>query len=76
MILNIYIKSRMVQQVLQLQLLMEYADVFNRFKVGDQTEQDIELLETRIRQPSDTNVNNGNYALFIAARNIDIKKFN
>ena len=54
----------------------KYADVLNRIRVGNQTEQDIELLKTRIRQPTNSDINNGNDALFIAARNKDVKKFN
>ena len=54
----------------------EYADVLNRIRVGNQSEQDIELLKTRIRQPTNSDINNGNDALFIAARNKDVKKFN
>ena len=54
----------------------EYADVLNRIRVGEQTEADITLLKTRVRQPSDSDILQAKDALYISAKNKEVKKIN
>ena len=54
----------------------EYADVLNRIRIGEQTESDIELLRTRVRQPKDKDILEVENALYISATNKEVKKIN
>ena len=53
-----------------------YADVPNRIRIGEQTESDIELLKTRVRQPSDSDIIEAKDAIYISAKNKEVKKIN
>lgn len=54
----------------------EYADVLNRIRLGEQTEDDMELLRTRVRQPTDPDILEAEDALYISAKNKEVKKIN
>ena len=54
----------------------EYADVLNRIRIGEQTEEDIAVLKTRVREPKDPDVFDREDALYISATNREVKKIN
>ena len=51
----------------------EYAEILNRIRVGNQTNQDIQHLETRIRQLGHPDLEG---AMFISCTNKEVNKFN
>ena len=50
-----------------------YADMLNRIRVGKQTEEDVEILKTRVRTKGHSDTKG---ALFISAKVIPVAKFN
>ena len=51
-----------------------YADLLNRIRIGEETEEDIELLKTRVRKIDDDDVKNAD--LFIGAKRKECAKLN
>ena len=51
-----------------------YADLLNRLRIGEESEEDIELLESRIRQESHDDVRNAE--MFIGCKRKDVAKRN
>ena len=51
----------------------EYADLLNRVRVGQQTSEDMSLLETRIRAQGDSDLDG---AMFLAGKNVKVNQLN
>ena len=51
----------------------EYADLLNRFRIGRQTEKDMELLQTRVRPLNHPDLKD---AVYISCKNKDVDKLN
>ena len=51
----------------------EYADLLNRVRVGQQTSEDMSLLETRIRDLGDSDLDG---AMFLAGKNVKVNQLN
>ena len=51
----------------------DYADMLNRFRVGQQTEKDMEKLQTRVRPLNHPDIKN---AVFISCKNKEVEKLN
>ena len=50
-----------------------YADMLNRFRIGEQTEEDMEVLETRVRPLNHPDLRG---AMFISCKNNEVMKLN
>ena len=51
----------------------EYADILNRFRVGEQTAEDLKKLQTRMRSIDDPDIKG---AVFISCKNKEVEKLN
>ena len=53
-----------------------YADMLNRIRIGKETEEDIELLKTRIRKQNDPEIMNEKDAIYIFGTNNKVNQMN